>query len=188
MERALIICDAPKATDFYKDFLKANGYVDMLIAENGPEAMRYLNDYDIDICIINSPLGGQSAESLSIDIAEKNICQVLLLVKAEVLDEITEKVENVGVITVSKPINKQLLWSALKLAHVAQRRIALAHRETDVLKDKLKSLKVISRAKVLLVSQLKMTEEEAHKFIEKQAMDLRISKLEVAESIIKEYE
>lgn len=186
MERALIVCDAPKATDFFKDFLKENGYVDIVTAESGPEAMRYLNDYDIDICLVNSPLGGKSSESLSIDIAEKNVCQTILFVKAEVIDEITEKVENYGVITVSKPINKQLLWSALKLAKVAQRRITMAHKENDKLRASIEDLKTISHAKVLLVATGEMTEPEAHKYIERQAMDLRLTKVEVAKRVIEE--
>ena len=188
MERALIVCDNEKGTSFYKSFLKENGFVDMIVAENAPEAKRIISDYDFDICLINGPIGGTSGEELSIDIAEKNICQVILFVKAEYAEEIASKVEDFGVITVSKPINKQLFWQALKLARVAQSRINMAHKESAKLEKKLNDLKIISRAKVLLIVNRDISEDEAHKIIEKQAMDSRLSRVEVAKEIIREYE
>ena len=187
MDRALIVCDSAKGTDFYKSFLSENGIVDMLVADNGPEAMRKLLDYDFDICIVNSPLGGVSAEQLSLDIAEKNVCQVILFVKAELLEQVTEQVEDYGVITVSKPINKQMFWQALKLARVAQRRINMAHRESAKLERKLEDTKLISRAKLLLITNLGLTEEGAHKYLEKEAMDQRLTRIEVAQQVIDKF-
>ena len=48
-------------------------------------------------------------------------------------------------------------------------------------------IRLVNRAKWLLISELKMTESDAHRYIEKQAMDLRISKREVAENVIRTY-
>ena len=188
MDRALIVCDNEKGTSFYKSFLKENGYMDMVAVTSGPMAKRAILDYDFDICIINGPIGGTSGEELSKDIAEKNMCQVILFVKAERLEEISAQVEDYGVITVGKPINKQLFWQALKLARVAQSRINMAHKESAKLEKKLNDLKIISRAKLLLIVNRDISEDEAHKIIEKQAMDSRLSRVEVAKEIIREYE
>ena len=184
MDRALIVCDNEKGTSFYKSFLKENGYMDMVAVTSGPMAKRAILDYDFDICIINGPIGGASGEELSKDIAEKNICQVILFVKAERLEEISAQVEDYGVITVGKPINKQLFWQALKLAKVAQRRINMAHKESEKLEKKLEDMKIISRAKILLMVENNISEEEAHKLIEKQAMDRRMTRVEVAREIV----
>ncbi len=188
MERALIVCDSEKGTSFYKSFLMENGIRDILVADNAPAGKRCIVEYDIDICIINGPIGGETGENLAIDIAEKNICQVILFVKAERIEEITERVEDYGVITVSKPINRQLFWQALKLAKVAQRRISMAHKESAKLEQKLEDMKVISRAKLLLIINRDIDEQAAHKYIEKQAMDLRLTRVQVAKEIIKKYE
>ncbi|SHI60430.1 ANTAR domain-containing response regulator [Pseudobutyrivibrio xylanivorans] len=184
MDRALIVCDNEKGTSFYKSFLKENGYMDMVDVTSGPMAKRAILDYDFDICIINGPIGGASGEELSKDIAEKNICQVILFVKAERLEEISAQVEDYGVITVGKPINKQLFWQALKLAKVAQRRINMAQKENEKLERKLADMKVISRAKILLMVENNISEEEAHKLIEKQAMDRRMTRIEIAREIV----
>jgi response regulator NasT len=106
----------------------------------------------------------------------------------EHLEEVTEKVEDFGVITVAKPINKQMFWSALKLARVAQQRISMARKENDRLRKKLEDVKLVSQAKCLLIANQGMSEEEAHKYIEKQAMDQRLSRAEVAKEILQRYE
>ncbi len=188
MERALIVCDNEKGTAFYKSFLKENGIVDMLVSENGPKAKRVILDYDFDVCIINGPIGGTMGQDLAIDIAEKNLCQVILFVKAELMDEIAAQVEDYGVITVSKPISKQLFYQALRLARVAQRRISMAHKESAKLEQKLEDMKLISRAKLLLIVNRDISETEAHREIEKQAMDSRLTRAEVAKEIIRLYE
>ncbi len=188
MDRALMICDAPKGTELYRELLSQNGYEDITVVDNGNEAKRRLLDKDFDLCLINAPLKSENGQDLSIDIAEKNICQVLLVVKAEYLDEITAKVEDYGVITVGKPISKQLLWSALKLAKVAQRRINLAQKENAKLRGKLEQLKLVSRAKCLLISYEGMTEQQAHRHIEQTAMNERLSREEIAKNIVNKYE
>ena len=57
----------------------------------------------------------------------------------------------------------------------------------DEVEEKIKEIRLVNRAKWLLIECLRMTEAEAHRYIEKQAMDLRISKREAAENIIKTY-
>ena len=49
-------------------------------------------------------------------------------------------------------------------------------------------IRTINRAKWLLIEQLRMTESEAHYYIERQAMDTRLSRREVAENIIRSYD
>ena len=48
-------------------------------------------------------------------------------------------------------------------------------------------IRIVNRAKCLLIEQLKMTEEEAHRYIEKQAMDRCVTKRTVAENILSTY-
>lgn len=47
---------------------------------------------------------------------------------------------------------------------------------------------IISRAKKTLMRYLNFTEPQAHRFIEKQAMNMRVKKLEIARGILKAYE
>ena len=61
-------------------------------------------------------------------------------------------------------------------------------QENQRLQIKLIDLRIVNRAKYALIQYLGMTEEQAHKYIEQQAMNQRISKRKAAENIIKTYE
>lgn len=187
MDRALIICDSPKGTEFFQSFLVSNNYSDITVTSGPDEGRRKFGENEYDIVLINAPLKNESGEQLAIEMAEKNISQVILVVPIEFIDQITSKVENYGVITVEKPINKALFASAIKLAEVTQRRVEMVANENRKLKKKMDELKLISRAKCLLVSVLGVDEEGAHKYIEKQAMDERMTRKEVAEEVISRF-
>ena len=51
----------------------------------------------------------------------------------------------------------------------------------------MQEIRIVNRAKWFLISELKMTENDAHRYLEKQAMDRCISKKAMAEEIIKIY-
>ena len=53
--------------------------------------------------------------------------------------------------------------------------------------EKMQEIRIVNRAKWFLITELKMTETDAHRYIEKQAMDRCVSKKEIAEEIIKTY-
>ena len=56
------------------------------------------------------------------------------------------------------------------------------------LKESIGDLKLVDRAKCALIQYLNMTESDAHRFIEKQAMNKRLSKREIALQILSAYE
>lgn len=61
-------------------------------------------------------------------------------------------------------------------------------KQNEQLQKKIEDIKFVDRAKCVLIEYLKMSEAEAHRFIEKQAMDLRVTKREIASRILKTYE
>ena len=60
-----------------------------------------------------------------------------------------------------------------------------ARRENDQLKTEIETVKLMSRAKLILMQHFGMTEKEAHKYIEQRAMESRSSRRAIAENIIK---
>ena len=68
---------------------------------------------------------------------------------------------------------------------------AVSIRESSLfqnLEQKIEDIRIIDRAKCILISHLSMSEPEAHRYIEKQAMDMRLTRRKVAEQILKIYE
>ena len=68
-----------------------------------------------------------------------------------------------------------------------QERIQALEEENRKLRQKLAEQTAVARAKCLLIEFAHMTEEQAHKYIEKQAMDSRLPKAEIASEIVRTY-
>ena len=112
---------------------------------------------------------------------------VLLLVKSESYISVYDKVVVHGVFTLSRPISRQSLLLALGWMASARERLRKIEKKTLSIEDKMEEIRLVNRAKWLLISELKMDEPQAHRYIEKQAMDMCVSKRRVAEEIIRTY-
>ncbi len=76
---------------------------------------------------------------------------------------------------------------SLQLLCAARERTGSIEKRAASAENKVEEMKIINRAKWLLVAQLKMTEPQAHKFIEKQAMNRCVTKRTIAENILSTY-
>jgi len=187
MESALIVSCTNKDTAFFTAMLKAASIRHITVLQSSGETRMRLLDHDFDLVIINSPLQDESGESLARLIVSKGVSQVILVVKSEHFDVISAACESDGVLTLSKPVDQNLFWSVLTLAKSMQNRIKNIHAENERLKLKMEDIRVVDRAKWVLVSHLNLSEQEAHRVIEKQAMNKRTTKRVIAEEILKTY-
>jgi len=188
MENALIISSTEKDTSFFTEILNAASINKISVLQSCSEARRFLGERDIDLVIVNAPLSDESGESFAQYIASKGASQVILAVRNEFFDAISAVCENDGILTISKPVNTTVLWSVLALAKSTQSKIKRIQAENTQIKQKIEDIRIIDRAKWILISYMNMNEKEAHRFIEKQAMDLRATRRTVAERILKTYE
>lgn len=188
MDSALIISSTEKSIAYLSEILEQAAVVKVATVGSAGKARRLLIESDYDLCIVNAPLPDEFGESLARDIAGKGISEVILLVKAEHFEEISGKVEDYGVVTVSKPMSRAFFWNALKLTQAAHKKMQIVQSENRKLLQKIEDIRIVDRAKCVLISYLSMTESEAHKYIEKQAMDMRITRRAVAQEVLKTYE
>ena len=151
------------------------------------EARRRNVDSEFDIVLINAPLPDDFGMRLAIDICTNSGAGVLLLVKNDLFNDIYAKVVGYGVITLSKPTNLQMVAQNLRILCATRERMRQMQARQATVEEKIEEIRLVNRAKWLLIECLSMTEPEAHRYIEKQSMDERISKREVAENIIKTY-
>ena len=183
----LIVTASERFTDSIMPLLPMTDYWPVQTASSVAEARRWLADTEFDIVLINTPLPDDFGMHLAIDICTGSGAGVLLLVKNDHYNEIYSKVVRYGVITLSKPTNRQMVAQNLRILCATRERIRQMQAKQATVEEKIKEIRLVNRAKWLLIECLNMTEAEAHRYIEKQAMDLRISKREAAENIIKTY-
>jgi response regulator NasT len=188
MGSALLVSNSEKETAFFTVMLKAASIHQVTPLQSVDNARRLIVKQDFDLVIVDAPLMDESGENFSRYIASKGLSQVILLVKSELFESVSAVCEEDGVFTISKPVDKALFLSALSLAKSVQSRIKRIQAENIKLKQKIEDIRIIDRAKWLLISCMKMSEQEAHRYIEKQAMDMRSSRRIVAEGILIRYE
>ena len=150
-------------------------------------AKRIVADCAMDMVIINSPLKDETGSRFAIDMSETTNSIVLMMVKADIQHETFERVFEHGVYTLPKPTSKPTLATALEWMATTRERLRKTEKKTMSMEEKMKGIQTVNRAKWLLISNEKMSEADAHRAIEKQAMNKCVSKAQIAEEIISKY-
>ncbi len=151
------------------------------------DARRRLLENKYDIVIVNTPLPDDFGTRLALDVCDCSGAGVLLLVKAEHYPDINARVSPSGVLVLSKPTTPQLITQSLTLLCATRERLRRMEEKTASIEEKMEDIRVVNRAKCLLIEQLRMTEPEAHRYLEKQAMDRCVTRRAIAENIISTY-
>lgn len=188
MDSVLVVSSSDKGKDFLSEFLRAQDFSNIITVKSGAEARRLLHENDFELVVINAPLRDESGEELSLMVTDISMAGVILIVKSEIADDVSAEVEDYGVFVLPKPLSRPMFFQALKLMAAARRRLMGLQHENTQLQQKIEDIRLVDRAKCALIQYLKLTEPQAHRYIEKQAMDRRISKREVAQGILNTYE
>lgn len=183
----LLVSASEKFNTSILTLLPSTDYWPVTIAKSVGEARRRLVEESFDIVLINAPLSDDFGMHLAMDICSNSGAGVLLLIKNELYNEITSKVVPYGVMTMPKPTSLQLVSQSLQILRATRERLRQMEAKQISVEEKIEEIRLVNRAKWVLIECLNMTETDAHRYIEKQAMDLRTSKREIAENIIKTY-
>ena len=162
------------------------GFLTIETRKSGALARRIVWDRDFDLVVIDAPLPDERGEDLAMDIAEKSNCSILLVVPQDVYDDVLEEVTDAGVLSISKPFPRGRVDKAIRFMVAMQNRLFKLERKTVSLEEKMEEIRMVSRAKLLLVEKRHMTEDEAHRYIGKFAMDGGVSRGIAARQIIEE--
>jgi len=183
----LVVTASQKITDLFSELLPSGTFYPIVSASGCNDAKRALISSDYDIIVINTPLGDEFGSDFALDLVQDSSAAVLLLVSSDLYGEVSSKVESYGVMTISKPLNKTTLYTAMTLAYATRARLRAMDKKNKSLSAKMSEIRIVNRAKWALIESLGMTEEQAHHYIEKQAMDLRMPKGDIAVNILKTY-
>lgn len=182
----LIVSGSEKGIEYFEE-LAGPSFSQIVHAQSAVQAAELVMHTPFDVIIVNAPLADELGDGFAVRCTENSYAGVLLLIKAELADT-AAAAENAGVLVLTKPAGKGAIQSAVKLACAVGRRLFKAQSKADTLKSKMDELKTVNRAKWLLIGKLGMNEADAHRYIEKLAMDTRQTRREIAESVIKTYE
>lgn len=186
MDRVLIVSGSEKSMQTIAQFLNAYGYDSMTCAVSGSEARRLVQTVDYAMIVIHTPLTDEFGHELAIALAEKTSAGILLLCKADIADDVADSVSDYGVCVIARPISRALLHQSIRLLEATRSRVLSLKRENARLMTRIDEMRLIGRAKCALMEHMQLSEPEAHRYIEKQAMDTRATRKEVARQILAE--
>jgi AmiR/NasT family two-component response regulator len=164
------------------EMLQEAGYHVVAQATNGEEAIALVTEHQPDLAILDVKmpvLDGISAAEKIISIAP------VLMLTAFSQRELVERARDAGVMAyVVKPFTIGDLVPAIEIAisrHTQMRSLA---QEVADLHERLETRKIIDRAKGILMKALNLSEPEAFSWIQRAAMDRRLTMKEVANAVI----
>lgn len=143
-------------------------YYPVLTASSVSAAKRMLKEKSFDFVIINSPLSDDIGVRFAIDLCSSRQIAVLLLVKRDIHSDIHDKVAEYGVFTLPKPTSKPTLLQALSWMESSRERLRQLEKKSLSIEEKMAEIRLVNKAKWFLISELSMSEPEAHRYIEKQ--------------------
>ncbi len=188
MNSIIIVSSNEKMTNQISEVIENFSINEILTASTCKEASRTISSRAIDLVIINTPMPDETGEKFSVEVAAQNKTCVLLIVNTQSYKETIDTVQEHGIIVLEKPMTRSMLEFSIQACIATYARIKKLSTENTKLTRTIEDIRIVNRAKRVLVTHLNMSEESAHKYIERQAMDNRRTKRDVAKRIILVYE
>lgn len=183
----LLVSAGEKFTQTVRSLMPPTHFYPVNAVKSTGEARRMLLGTSVDIVLINTPLPDDFGVQLAIDLCARSDAAVLLVVKSEQFEDIYGKVTEHGVMTLAKPTSTQLVRQSLRALCAVRERLRRVGEKQASVEEKIQEIRLVNRAKWALIQCLGMTEEAAHRYIEKRAMDERISRREAATRVLSVY-
>lgn len=162
-------------------------YWPLSFAKNGAETRRLAAERSFDLILVNDPLPGGPALQLARELSADSAACVAVLTPREIAEELYFQAVKSGVFTIAKPLPMAAFVQDLRLLCAARERLALSETKQQTVETRMAQIRLVNRAKWALIEQEGLTEPQAHRKIEKLAMDRRVSKEQVAEEILAKY-
>jgi two-component system, response regulator PdtaR len=166
------------------EMLAEEGYDVVGQAGDGEKAIELAEELRPDLVVLDVKMPRLDGISAAQRIAEQRIAPVVILTAFSQRD-LVERARDAGAMAyLVKPFSKVDLIPAIEMAMSRFAELQMLESEVADLTERLETRKAVDRAKNVLQEQLKLTEPEAFRWIQKTAMDLRLSMRQVAEGVI----
>lgn len=179
----LVISDSEKLSFFIKPLLAAPIFF-VTYSSSLNEGLQFMASTNYKIVIIDYDVCGNLEKLLSLSSTPSVI---LVLTPADIFMDLSYKVAQYGILTLIKDWNGVAFYSMINTCIAVFSKMQNLFNRTIKLKDSIEEIRILQRAKCLLIEHKKISEEAAHRYIEKTAMDRGEKKRVVAERIIQMY-
>lgn len=188
MEKVLLLCDRPKSTETLTGLLQLVKPLQITACSCCDEAKALLAQENFALVVVSLVDENPLESPFLSELCARFPCGVLLLVAEKNYAQFAAKGVKTGAMVLPKPVHTQSFSQAVLLGLGTFHRLQGFFKENQKLHSQIEQIKLVNRAKAVLIEYLKLSEPQAHRYIEKQAMDLGLSKEAVAQNILTTYE
>lgn len=188
MSRAIVISDSEKKSDHFFKLLDKCCIDKIDTASEKDFASTVMSEAEPDLLVLTLSENNRGTLLLLNEIADRTAVCIMIFCSEELYSTVCEISEPHGICILKEDAPDDITVHSARLLLSQRTRLLKAMNRSEALQTEINEAKIINRAKCVLIQYLKLTEAQAHKYIEKQAMDTRRSKLEVARSILITYE
>lgn len=180
----LLVSALDKLNASLLNLLPGTEYYPVTVLKSVTEARRRMLEQEYDLILVNAPLPDSFGLRFAMDAAADTRAGVLLTVRQEQYEDVCVRALEAGVVTLARPTTPSMFSQQMRtLCAMRERLRESAKREVSV-EEKVKEIRLINRAKWLLLEQRGLSENEAHQYLRKLAMDRRISIAEAAKGLL----
>ena len=166
------------------EMLAEEGYDVVAAVDDGEQAIARTEELRPDLVILDVKMPRLDGIAAAERIAAQRIAPVVMLTAFSQRD-LVERARDAGAMAyLVKPFGKSDLLPAIEMAVSRFAELQQLEAEVADLSDRLETRKVVDRAKGVLQQKLSLSEPDAFRWIQKTAMDLRLSMREVAEGVV----
>ncbi|MDF1703216.1 MAG: response regulator [Aeromicrobium sp.] len=166
------------------EMLAEEGYDVVAQASDGEQAIALVTEHRPDVVLMDIKMPRLDGIEAASRIADQRLAPVVLLTAFSQRDLVERAREAGAMAYLVKPFRKSDLAPAIEMARSRFGEITALESETRDLADRLETRKLVERAKSVLQESFGISETESFRWIQKSAMDLRLSMREVAEQVI----
>ena len=167
-----------------KETLEEEGYEVVGETGRGDEAVSLVRELKPDLAILDVRMPGQDGLAVAREITADRLAAVLVLTAYSQRNLIEEARDAGALAYVVKPFQRSELIPAIEVALGRHREMRALEDEVSSLEEQLEVRKLADRAKGKLMDDFGMREGEAFDFIQKTAMQQRVTKKVIAQRII----
>jgi response regulator NasT len=166
------------------EMLAEEGYDVVAAVEDGAQAVAKTEELRPDLVVLDIKMPVLDGIAAAERIAGQRIAPVVMLTAFSQRD-LVERARDAGAMAyLVKPFGKSDLLPAIEMAVSRFAELQQLEAEIADLSDRLETRKVVDRAKGILQEKLGLSEPDAFRWIQKTAMDLRLSMREVADGVV----
>lgn len=167
-----------------KETLEEEGYEIVGETGRGDEAVDLVKEHEPDIAILDIKMPGLDGLSAAREIAGERRAAVLILTAFSQRDLIEQARDSGALAYLVKPFQRSELIPAIEVAIGRFREMKALQDQTQSLEDQLETRKVVDRAKGKLMDERGLSESDAFSFIQKTAMQERMTMKAISERVI----